>query len=470
MTMRKILILILLSAAFLSATAANPADDARALIAEGRYAQATELLQTALRRKPRDGALNLLMAKALEGLARPADAHPYWLAAEKGGHADAALHLADEASSDYRAAEAIEHYDAYRQMTERSGAAIGDEVEGRRNRALLMANMLSRVERIVVIDSLSVDAEAFFTNYRLSPEAGRLVSGATARIPEAQVVFMPQNNSELLYAAPDESGKRVLMSADILDDGSVEGSQPLPGSLGGDGNADFPFMLSDGLTLYFAADGENSLGGYDIFLTRRDADGGFLQPQNIGMPFNSPANDYMLAIDEATGAGWWATDRGCPEGKLTIYVFVPSEGRVNVAPDDPRLTDYARLANYRLTQPSGSDYSALKSRIAALGQPAAASGTERVVAFSLPIASTDVVYHSLADFKTDRGRSLMTRAIDARLGMDRAERELAVLRAQWAAGAQSLAFKIVTLEEQLEELRSQYRTFINQAIEAELSR
>ena len=56
-------------------------------------------------------------------------------------------------------------------------------------------------------------------------------------------------------------------------------------------------MLSDGLTLYFAAQGPESIGGYDIFMTTYDAaEGRFLKPENIGMPFNSTANDYAWLL------------------------------------------------------------------------------------------------------------------------------------------------------------------------------
>ena len=82
-------------------------------------------------------------------------------------------------------------------------------------------------------------------------------------------------------------------------------------------------MLSDGSTLYFAAEGdiENALGGLDIYMTRRDETGAFFSPTNVGMPYNSPYNDYMMAIDDAAGLGWWATDRNAPDGMVTVYIF-----------------------------------------------------------------------------------------------------------------------------------------------------
>ena len=88
-------------------------------------------------------------------------------------------------------------------------------------------------------------------------------------------------------------------------------------------------MLSDGVTLYFASDGEGSIGGYDIFVTRRDTENGrYLRPDNLGMPFNSTANDYMLAINEVANLGWFATDRNQPEGFVCVYLFIPNNGKV----------------------------------------------------------------------------------------------------------------------------------------------
>lgn len=41
----------------------------------------------------------------------------------------------------------------------------------------------------------------------------------------------------------------------------------LPGSINDSINANYPYVLTDGATIYYAADGENSIGGYDIFVT-----------------------------------------------------------------------------------------------------------------------------------------------------------------------------------------------------------
>ena len=70
------------------------------------------------------------------------------------------------------------------------------------------------------------------------------------------------------------------------------------------------------------------LGGYDIFVTRYNTNTDtYLVPENVGMPFNSPYNDYMYVIDEYNNLGWFASDRFQPEGKVCIYVFIPNNSK-----------------------------------------------------------------------------------------------------------------------------------------------
>ena len=105
-------------------------------------------------------------------------------------------------------------------------------------------------------------------------------------------------------------------------------------------------MMQDGMTIYYANNGTSSLGGYDIFISRKD-DNEYYKPQNIGMPYNSPYDDYMLAIDETTGVGWWATDRNQLGDSITIYKFIPQDMRINYDVDTIDLVKFARIQDYR---------------------------------------------------------------------------------------------------------------------------
>jgi outer membrane protein OmpA-like peptidoglycan-associated protein/tetratricopeptide (TPR) repeat protein len=57
---------------------------------------------------------------------------------------------------------------------------------------------------------------------------------------------------------------------------------------------DAPAILADGLTLYFASNGEKSMGGFDILSTVFNPDSGWSTPVNIGYPVNSSADDLFF--------------------------------------------------------------------------------------------------------------------------------------------------------------------------------
>ena len=105
-------------------------------------------------------------------------------------------------------------------------------------------------------------------------------------------------------------------------------------------------MMPDGQTLFFAARGGRGLGGYDIYYTRFDAESGrFLKPENIGLPFNSEADDFLYVISEQDSIGFFASSRRQPEGMVCVYTFVPSATRSVYDIDAIGGTAIRRFAN-----------------------------------------------------------------------------------------------------------------------------
>lgn len=82
---------------------------------------------------------------------------------------------------------------------------------------------------------------------------------------------------------------------------------------------DAPFLSKDGKTLYFASEGHNSMGGFDIYKTVRDENGNWSEPVNIGAPINSAGDDiYYVENDEGTLA-YYASMRPGSFGYLDLY-------------------------------------------------------------------------------------------------------------------------------------------------------
>lgn len=331
--------------------------------------------------------------------------------------------------------------------------------ESMRARALNTKNLLERVEKIELIDTMLVDAADFFANYMLSPSTGDLLDPAS--LPEEfasqnpSMVFMPQDGKEMLWAMPSAvTGSRIVRSQ-ILDDGTVTPPESIGDAINSIGATDYPFIQDDGMTIYFAAKGDNSLGGYDIFMTRRSPDGEIMQPQNIGMPYNSPFNDYMMVIDEARNLGWWASDRSGIPGKVTIYIFRPSAVRVNLNPDNEYIIDHALLRGQLTT---GGLEALLTDKV---------NDTEaEEEPFAMPMGNGKV-YTSLSDFRNPAARKTMEELLMKKKEMESLNAELTKMRLAYGKGDKKKAAEITNMEKRLEELSANIRRLSNRVVSSE---
>ena len=225
--------------------------------------------------------------------------------------------------------------------------------------------------------------------------------------------------------------------------------------------------MPDGATLYYSSNGDGSLGGYDIFMSRKNTeDGSFFQPQNIGMPYNSPFDDYLLVIDEVTGLGWWATDRNQIPGKLTIYVFIPNEVRENYSNDDPNLYSYAFVNSIKDTWAEGADYSEYFERLEAIDKAETANAAE----FEFEVAK-GVIYTSLDDAKTSEGRNYLEQYLETKESLNNAKAQLKKLRKDYAESSASernqLKSKILNLENAVLKRETDLQSISNSVIKIE---
>lgn len=224
--------------------------------------------------------------------------------------------------------------------------------------------------------------------------------------------------------------------------------------------ASYPFMMPDGCTFYFASERDGGLGGLDIYRSNRDSeDGTFMGAVNMGMPYNSPANDYLLAIDEYTGVGWFVSDRGHDgDGLATAYVFIPNEIRRNYDPDTPDLLSLAKADDIDATLDPDSDYSEKLAAIEALRNRQ--TPEKDGISFSMPDGRI------ISEFRDRETIAMVKKYDEDSLELQSLRKDLEEMRLSYASSPQaSLAQKILRAETAVEKSSRALRMLRQRIIE-----
>ena len=98
--------------------------------------------------------------------------------------------------------------------------------------------------------------------------------------------------------------------------GAIENLGP---EINTEGDEMFPYVR-DSVTIYFASNGHPGLGGLDIFEAKQDSAGKW-KVQNMGVPINSPADDFGITFEGDNERGFFSSNRNDARGWDHIYSF-----------------------------------------------------------------------------------------------------------------------------------------------------
>ncbi|MBK8145331.1 MAG: PD40 domain-containing protein [Bacteroidetes bacterium] len=82
-----------------------------------------------------------------------------------------------------------------------------------------------------------------------------------------------------------------------------------------------PFIHPDNETLYFASNGHTGLGLSDLFISRKNSNGTWKLPINLGAPINTDKFDGSIIVNAKGTMGYCTSDRMDTKGGLDIYSF-----------------------------------------------------------------------------------------------------------------------------------------------------
>lgn len=443
---------------FTASAGAQTLSQAQRWFTQGEFEKAKPVFKKLVKQSPSNASYNFWYGACCYETGEMMEGLPYLEKSAARKVINAYLYVSKAYYDMYRYDDAIENLEQhiYWLKQKKRDTTEAEELMGKYRKG---ARLIRGVENITVIDSFVVDKHSFLDAYKLGEQSGNLQMTDNGN-EDVSIEFVNEMGDKKLLSANDENGnKKLYASVKLIDSWSKP--QRLKGINDDMTDLNFPFLDSDGTTLYFSAKGEESLGGYDIFITRADSEeNSYFRPDNMGYPFNSAFNDYMYAIDDYNNLGWFASDRYQPEGKVCVYVFIPNESKTTYDYDtvEPgKMISLARLDNIALTQTDRNEVARAKQRLAKVTY-AKAGKKNKKTEFTF-IVNDNRTYTSLNDFRKPEAKKMFQEMRKMQSDLETLENELDKLREKYSksnkAVRESMTPGILDKEKRVNGLRTE---------------
>lgn len=113
-----------------------------------------------------------------------------------------------------------------------------------------------------------------------------------------------------------------------FEDGRFTSPQNMGPNINTEDDEQTPFIHYDDNTLYFASKGHVGMGGYDLYVSRRQPDGTWGKAENLGYPINTEGDEVGLMLSYDGTTAYMASNRLGGYGGLDLFSFqLPQEAR-----------------------------------------------------------------------------------------------------------------------------------------------
>jgi WD40 repeat protein len=156
-------------------------------------------------------------------------------------------------------------------------------------------------------------------------ELKKLEKSINSSIYNIPSISISADNKQLFFVAlrSDGLGGKDIYKATLNDQGEWSNVINLGDKINTRYDEDSPYLSEDGKNLYFSSRGHKGMGGFDIFKCEL-VNGEWSEPKNLGIPYNSPADDIFF-IPQSETAGFFASSRKHGFGEMDIYGYAPKK-------------------------------------------------------------------------------------------------------------------------------------------------
>lgn len=453
--MKRYCSIVILFIVFSACSFAQTLEQAREMLNNGEYEAAKPVFERFVKSQPNNGNYNLWYGICCLNTGEAEQSVSHLEIAVKRKVPSGQLHLGQAYIATYRFDEAVSTFEAYisdlnrlKRPTEEATELLEKSKAG--------ARMIKGVEKVCIIDSVVVNKTNFLSAYKISEESGQIYTYNdffdTEEFDEGTVYETELGNKAYYSRQTGEDGIG-LFTMNKLQDKWTDGTA-LPENINSGSETNYPFVLSDGTTVYYASNNGSSLGGYDIFVTRYNSESNsYFTPENIGMPFNSPDNDYMYVIDEFNNLGWFATDRNQPADTVCIYIFIPNASRIAYNYEEmegAQIRNLARLNSIESTWYDEDLVEEAKQRLQEVMNQPVSTKQEHDFVFIINDRNT---YYTLTDFRSANAKNLFNKHQQMSKDYAALRTKLNQMREEYAAANQANQAKqapaIIDLEQRI---------------------
>lgn len=150
--------------------------------------------------------------------------------------------------------------------------------------------------------------------------------------PDGKTLYFTSNR-------PGGYGGRDIYKAILSSSGKWINIENLGPTINTPQDEDAPYILADGVTLYFASNGHKTMGGFDIFFSTIDETGFWSDPENIGYPINTTEDDVFYFPTPDEKHAFYSSAKNNGFGELDLYYLTIVKGKESMVTLSGKIAD-----------------------------------------------------------------------------------------------------------------------------------